>query len=99
MFFGREHVAKPNSHHCSAAQFGLRKISASGSIDSLHEFAVQFIEPIDGAGAPSRRWAWPRRGRRCSNKSKTNHTHIDRRGDLEAMVASDHIGEQVCQAD
>src|SRR5690348_13501955 len=29
MFFGREHVAKPDSHHCSPAQFGLRKISAS----------------------------------------------------------------------
>src|ERR1044071_9771634 len=67
MFFGGEHVAEANSHHRSAVQFCLGKISASGSIDLLHEFAV---DSIDGAGAPSRRWARARRGRRSSNETK-----------------------------
>src|SRR5882724_5150560 len=65
----REHITKANSHHRSAAQFCLREISASGSIDSLHNLAVQLI---DGDGAPSRRSLSARRRRRVSNKSKTN---------------------------
>src|SRR5205807_10002748 len=44
MFFRREHITKANSHHRSAAQFCLRQISASGSIDSLYDLAVQLIE-------------------------------------------------------
>src|SRR2546430_14706167 len=44
MLFRGEHITKANSHHRSAAQFCLRQISASGSIDSLHNFAVQLIE-------------------------------------------------------
>jgi hypothetical protein len=44
VFFGREHVAEANSHHCSAAQFGLCEVSAAGSIDLLHEFAVQIVD-------------------------------------------------------
>src|SRR5437762_14227882 len=82
MFFGSEHVTEANSHHCSAAQFCLCEISASGSIDSLHEFAVQIIEFLF-VGA---------------NKTKTNHAHADRSGELEAVVFFDPVGEQVCKA-
>ena len=95
MFFRREHITKANSHHRSAAQFCLRQISASGSIDSLHNLAVQLI---DGDGAPSRRSLSARRRRRVSNKSKTNHTHADGRGQLEAVIGLDPAREQVCHA-
>src|SRR5439155_26605314 len=46
MFFLRKHVTQANSHHASAAQFRQSKVSASGSIDSLHSRAVQSVEPV-----------------------------------------------------
>src|SRR5207253_3621048 len=95
MFFRREHITKANSHHRSAAQFCLRQISASGSIDSLHNLAVQLI---DGYGAASRRSLSARRRRRVSNKSKTNHTHADGRSQLEAVIGVNPAHEQVCHA-
>jgi len=80
MFFRGEHVAEADPHHCSAAQFCLREIRAPGRVDSLYDVAVDSVDAISGAGAPSRRCARARRGRRGSNKPKTDHAHAGLRG-------------------
>src|SRR6478736_8939482 len=80
MFFCGEHVAEADPHYRSAAQFCLREIRASGRVDSLYDGAVDSVDAISGAGAPSRRCVRARRGRRGSNKPKTDHAHAGSRG-------------------
>src|SRR6202008_401379 len=75
MLFCGEHISEANSHHCSATQFCLGEIRAARRVDSLDNVAVDSIQAIDGAGAPSRRCARARRRRRGTNKTKTDHAH------------------------
>src|SRR4029077_17056582 len=94
MFFRGEHVAEADPHYCSAAQFCLREIHAPGRVDLLYDVAVDLIS---GAGASSRRCALARRGRRSSNKAKTDYAHAGLRGQLKAIVIFDPVCEQVRQ--
>src|SRR5690348_16656994 len=98
MLFRCEHITQANPHHCLAMQFCLREISASRSIDSLHDLAVDFVTAINEAGGPLCRADCARRGHRVSNESKTNHTHADGRGELEVVISVDPACEQVCHA-
>src|SRR4029077_20837350 len=81
MFFGREHVAQADPHYCSAAQFCLREIGPSGSVDSLYDVGVQLVEflliRID--------------------EPKADHAHAGSCGQLEMVVLFDPVGEQVYQ--
>ena len=97
MLFRREHVAKTDPHNCSTAQLCLREVRASGSVDSLYDFAVESIQAIDGAGASSLRVVFARRSRRGSNKPKTDHTHARLRRYLKAFVLFDPLSEELCQ--
>ena len=95
MFFRREHVTEANAHHGSAAQFRLGEISAARSIDLLHDFAVQFVDVVRcSRSCPGRR----HRCRLQVQQTKTNHAHADWRGELEAIVLFDPVGEQICEA-
>jgi hypothetical protein len=55
MLFRGEDIPEADPHYCSAAQFCLREIRASGRVDSLHDVTVDSVDAISGAGPPSRR--------------------------------------------
>ena len=99
MHFRREHVANPDSHYRLPAQLCLREISETACIDFFDDFTVQCIDAITGAGAPSRRCAQARRGRRVSNESKTNNAQAYGRHELEAIILFQPTSEQFREAD
>ena len=107
MLFCGEHVAEADPHYCATAQFCLCEIRAPRRVDSLCDAAVDFINAINGAGAPSRRCARERRGRRGSRKPKTDHTHVfdktlqgktrDRRRAPDSIRRTRRIRQSICK--
>ncbi len=83
VLLGGEDVAQTDAHHGAAAQFRLRKISAPGSIDLLHNLAVGHIDLLIVAGG-------------C--ETKTDNAHHNRRGQFETPVLLTPIGNEFGQA-
>src|SRR5439155_16734098 len=98
MLLGSENVSQTDPHDGAAAQFRLRKISAPGSIDLLHNLAVYLIEPIFlVVGSARCADRTPQRGV-PTKKPKTDNAHHNRRGQFETLVLLNPIGKEFGQA-
>src|SRR5713101_1404052 len=83
MLLGSENVSQTDPHDGATAQFRLRKISAPGSIDLLHNLAVDHIDFLIVAG---------------DFKTETYDTHHNRRRQFEPLVLSNPIRKEFGQA-
>ena len=78
MLFCGEHIPEADPHYGSAAQFCLREIGASGSVDSLDDLAVELVQLLfTGRDAALRR---PVGAARRPYPTKTDHAHAGLRG-------------------
>src|SRR5439155_1466377 len=83
MLLVSEYDSQTDPHDCATAQFRLRKISSHGSIDLLHNLAVDHIDLLIVAGG-------------C--ETETDNAHHNRRGQFETLVLLNPIGKEFGQA-
>src|SRR4029453_17210638 len=81
VLLSRENISQADAHDGSAAQSCPCKISAPGSIDALHDVAVELVRFFFG----------------CPRESKTNNRHHYRRRQFKAIVGPDPVGQKICQ--
>src|SRR5260370_3540307 len=83
MLLGRENISQTDSHDGASAQFCLCDVAAAGSIDSVHDFAVQDVDLIFVSG----------------DKAKTDHRHDNRRHQLEPLVGLNPVHHEIRQSE